>query len=105
IHGDQTLKEEQLPIRLCAFSPCFRREAGAAGKDTRGLIRMHQFHKVELMSYTTPQMSDEELTRIRTNAETVLRNLKLRYRVVLLSTQDMSFASRRTYDLELWAPG
>lgn len=105
IHREKILTETELPIRYCAFSPCFRREAGAAGKDTRGLIRMHQFHKVELMAYTTPDKSDEELMRIRTNAESVLRNLKLRYRVLLLSTQDMSFASRRTYDLELWAPG
>lgn len=105
VHRDTILEEADLPIRFCAFSPCFRREAGAAGKDTRGLIRMHQFHKVELMAYTTAEASDEELLRIRANAETVLRNLKLRYRVVLLSTRDMSFASRRTYDLELWAPG
>lgn len=105
IHREKILTEAELPIRYCAFSPCFRREAGAAGKDTRGLLRMHQFHKVELMAYTTQEGSEEELLRIRTNAETVLRNLKLRYRVLLLSTGDMSFASRRTYDLELWAPG
>jgi seryl-tRNA synthetase len=105
IHREKILTEAELPLRYTAFSPCFRREAGAAGKDTRGLIRMHQFHKVELMSYTTQEASDEELMRIRTNAETVLRNLKLRYRVILLSTGDMSFGSRKTYDLELWAPG
>jgi seryl-tRNA synthetase len=105
VHREKILDEAELPIRYCAFSPCFRREAGAAGKDTRGLIRMHQFHKVELMAYTAPEASEDELLRIRTNAETVLRNLKLRYRVVLLSTKDMSFSSRRTYDLELWAPG
>ena len=99
------LTEAELPLRYCAFSPCFRREAGAAGKDTRGLIRMHQFHKVELMAYTTAQASDEELLRIRNNAEAVLRNLKLRYRVLLLSTQDMSVNSKKTFDLELWAPG
>jgi seryl-tRNA synthetase len=105
IHREKILAESDLPLRYTAFSPCFRREAGAAGKDTRGLLRMHQFHKVELMAYTTQEGSDEELLRIRTNAETVLRNLKLRYRVLLLATQDMSFASRKTYDLELWAPG
>jgi seryl-tRNA synthetase len=105
IHRERIVPEAELPLRYCAFSPCFRREAGAAGKDTRGLIRMHQFHKVELMAYATHEQSEEEQVRIRTNAETVLRNLKLRYRVVLLSTRDMSFASRRTYDLELWCPG
>jgi len=105
IHRQSILPEERLPIRYAAFSPCFRREAGAAGRDTRGLIRMHQFHKVELMAYTTPEQSDEELLRIRTNAETILRNLKLHYRVLLLCTGDMSFGSRKTFDLELWAPG
>jgi seryl-tRNA synthetase len=105
VHRQSILPEERLPIRYAAFSPCFRREAGAAGRDTRGLIRMHQFHKVELMAYTTPERSDEELLRIRTNAETILRNLKLHYRVLLLCTGDMSFGSRKTFDLELWAPG
>ncbi len=105
MHREKILAEADLPLRYCAFSPCFRREAGAAGKDTRGLIRVHQFHKVELMAYTTPESSDEELLRIRANAETVLRNLKLRYRVLLLSTRDMSVNSRKTFDLELWAPG
>jgi seryl-tRNA synthetase len=105
MHREKILAETDLPARYCAFSPCFRREAGAAGKDTRGLIRVHQFHKVELMAYTTAEGSDEELMRIRTNAETVLRNLKLRYRVLLLATRDMSVNSKKTFDLELWAPG
>ncbi|MCE9634580.1 MAG: serine--tRNA ligase [Planctomycetes bacterium] len=105
IHRQEILAGERLPIRYCAFSPCFRREAGAAGRDTRGLIRMHQFHKVELMVYTTPEDGDAEQMRIRTNAEAVLRNLKLPYRVLLLCTGDMSVNSRRTWDLELWAPG
>lgn len=105
IHRKEILAEEQLPIRYTAFTPCFRREAGAAGTETRGLIRMHQFHKVELMSYTHPDESDAELLRIRENAETILRNLNLHYRVVLLSSGDTSFASRKTFDLELWAPG
>jgi len=105
MHREKILTEADLPLRYCAFSPCFRREAGAAGKDTRGLIRMHQFHKVELMAYTTAEKSDEELLRIRTNAETVLKNLKLRHRALLLSTRDMSVNARKTFDLELWAPG
>jgi seryl-tRNA synthetase len=105
VHRQEILPAESLPKRYCAFSPCFRREAGAAGRDTRGLIRMHQFHKVELMAYTLPEESDAEHLRIRTNAETILRNLKLHYRVLLLCTGDMSFASRKTWDLELWAPG
>jgi len=105
IHREKILSEADLPLRYCAFSPCFRREAGAAGKDTRGLMRMHQFHKVELMAYTTAEGSDEELLRIRTTAEPVLKKLKLRHRARLLSTGDMSFGSRKTYDLELWAPG
>ena len=105
IHRQEILAPEKLPIRYAAFSPCFRREAGAAGRDTRGLIRMHQFHKVELMSFTLPEESDAEHLRIRTNAETILRNLKLHYRVLLLCTGDTSFGSRKTWDLELWAPG
>ena len=105
IHRREILDEAQLPVRYTGFTPCFRREAGAAGADTRGLIRMHQFHKVELMAYTRPEDSDAELLRIRENAETVLRNLKLPYRVLLLCTGDTSFASRKTFDLEVWAPG
>lgn len=105
IHRQEILAAERLPLRYAAFSPCFRREAGAAGRDTRGLIRMHQFHKVELMSYVLPEESDAEQMRIRTNAEAVLRNLRLPYRVLLLCTGDTSFASRRTWDVELWAPG
>jgi seryl-tRNA synthetase len=105
IHRKEILDPKDLPVRYAAFSPCFRREAGAAGRDTRGLIRMHQFHKVELMAYTLPEESDAELLRIRTHAEQILRNLKLHYRVLLLCTGDMSFTSRKTYDLELWAPG
>jgi len=105
IHRQEILPAESLPRRYAAFSPCFRREAGAAGRDTRGLIRMHQFHKVELMAHVVPEESDAELLRIRGHAEAVLRNLKLHYRVVLLCTGDTSFASRKTYDLELWAPG
>ena len=105
VHRREIVAEDALPIRYTAFTPCFRREAGAAGADTRGLIRMHQFHKVELMSYTRPEDSDAELLRIRENAETILRNLGLPYRVLLLCTGDSSFASRKTFDLEVWAPG
>lgn len=105
VHRQSILKESELPVRYAAFSPCFRREAGAAGRDTRGLIRMHQFHKVELMAYALPEESDAEHLRIRTHAETILRNLRLPYRVLLLCTGDTSFASRKTWDLELWAPG
>ncbi len=105
VHAREILTQAELPIRYTAFSPCFRREAGAAGADTRGLIRMHQFHKVELMVYTLPEESDAELLRIREHAESVLRNLGLHYRVLELCTGDMSFGSARTYDLEVWAPG
>ena len=96
--------EGDFPIRMTAHTPCFRSEAGAAGRDTRGLIRMHQFDKVELVSITTPEQSDDELERMTGCAEEVLRRLELPYRVMLLCTGDMGFAARRTYDLEVWTP-
>lgn len=96
--------EADFPIRMTAHTPCFRSEAGSAGRDTRGLIRMHQFHKVELVSITTPEQSDDELERMTQCAEEVLRRLELPYRVMLLCTGDMGFAARRTYDLEVWMP-
>ena len=96
--------EGDFPIRMTAHTPCFRSEAGSAGRDTRGLIRMHQFHKVELVSITTPEQSDDELERMTQCAEEVLRRLELPYRVMLLCTGDMGFAARRTYDLEVWMP-
>jgi seryl-tRNA synthetase len=105
LHRDEILDGERLPIRYVGHTPCYRREAGAAGKDTRGLIRVHQFHKVELMTFSAANESDEEMLRIRRNAEEVLRRLGLPYRVLLLCTGDMSFAGRRTFDLEVWAPG
>jgi seryl-tRNA synthetase len=105
LHRDEIIAEEQLPLRYAAFTPCFRREAGAAGKDTRGLIRQHQFHKVELVAYTTPETSNDELERLTGNAEEVLQRLGLRYRVVALCTGDLGFASSKTYDLEVWLPG
>ncbi len=96
--------EGDFPIRMTAHTPCFRSEAGSAGRDTRGLIRMHQFHKVELVSITTPEQSDEELERMTGCAEEVLRRLELPYRVMLLCSGDMGFSARRTYDLEVWMP-
>jgi len=97
--------EDKLPMRVTAGTPCFRAEAGAAGKDTRGMIRQHQFSKVELVSVTTPEQSAEEHERMTRCAETVLQKLGLPYRVVVLSTGDMGFAARKTYDIEVWLPG
>jgi seryl-tRNA synthetase len=91
-------------MRLTAWTPCFRAEAGAAGRDTRGLIRMHQFHKVELVSIVTPEASDEEHERMTACAEKVLQLLELPYRTMLLCTGDMGFAAKKTYDLEVWLP-
>ena len=97
--------EAKLPIRVTAGTPCFRAEAGAAGKDTRGMIRQHQFSKVELVSITTPEQSPEEHERMTKCAEEVLKRLGIPYRVVVLSTGDMGFAAQKTYDLEVWLPG
>ncbi|MBK8009431.1 MAG: serine--tRNA ligase [Rhizobiales bacterium] len=97
--------EAKLPMRLTACTPCFRAEAGAAGKDTRGMIRQHQFTKVELVSITTPEQSAEEHERMLTSAEKVLQKLGLHYRVMTLCTGDMGFASTKTYDIEVWLPG
>jgi seryl-tRNA synthetase len=105
IHREEVLREDQLPIYYCAYTPCFRREAGAAGKQTRGMIRVHQFDKVELIKFVKPESSYEELEKMVANAERVLQLLGLHYRVVLLCTGDMGFASAKTYDLEVWAPG
>jgi len=99
------LNEEQLPIRFTACTPCFRAEAGAAGRDTRGMIRQHQFTKVELVSITTPEESLAEHERMLECAEKVLQKLDLHYRVMTLCTGDMGFASRKTYDIEVWLPG
>ncbi len=96
--------EGDFPIRMTAHTPCFRSEAGSAGRDTRGLIRMHQFHKVELVSVTTPEQSADELERMTQCAEEVLRRLELPYRVMLLCSGDMGFGARKTYDLEVWMP-
>ena len=99
------LEEASLPMRLTAYTPCFRAEAGSAGRDTRGMIRQHQFSKVELVSITTPEQSREELERMTACAESVLQKLGLAYRVLRLCTGDMGFGSRMTYDLEVWLPG
>jgi len=100
----QVVSEEELPMRVTALTPCFRSEAGASGKDTRGMIRQHQFNKVELVSITTPDQSVEEHERMVACAETVLKRLELPFRTMLLCTGDMGFGSRKTYDLEVWIP-
>jgi seryl-tRNA synthetase len=105
IHREEILKESQLPVRYCAYSPCFRAEAGAAGVGTRGMIRVHQFDKVELIKIVKPEHGYDELEKLVANAEKVLQLLGLHYRVVLLCTGDMGFASAKTYDIEVWAPG
>ena len=103
--ADTILDEKELPLRLTAYSPCFRSEAGAAGKDTRGMIRQHQFTKVELVSIAHPDRSDEEHERMTQAAQTVLERLELPYRTVVLCTGDMGFGARKTYDIEVWLPG
>lgn len=105
IHQSEILKEEDLPIYYTAYTPCFRREAGSYGKDTRGLIRQHQFNKVELVKFSRPEDSYDELEKLTANAEEVLKRLSLPYRVVLLCTGDMGFAAAKTYDIEVWLPG
>jgi seryl-tRNA synthetase len=102
---ESIIEESALPMRLTACTPCFRAEAGAAGKDTRGMIRQHQFTKVELVSITTPEQSAEEHERMLASAEAVLKKLGLHYRVVTLCTGDMGFAASKTYDIEVWLPG
>jgi seryl-tRNA synthetase len=102
---DSIVDEAQLPMRLTACTPCFRAEAGAAGKDTRGMIRQHQFTKVELVSITTPEQAIDEHERMTSSAEEILRRLELPYRVMTLCTGDMGFASQKTYDIEVWLPG
>jgi seryl-tRNA synthetase len=105
IHREEILPERSLPINYCAYTPCFRGEAGAAGVGTRGLIRVHQFDKVELIKIVKPERGYEEQEKMLANAERVLQLLGLHYRVILLCTGDMGFASAKTYDIEVWAPG
>ena len=102
---EQVLDEAQLPLRMTAYTPCFRAEAGAAGRDTRGMIRQHQFSKVELVSIVAPEESDAEHERMTACAEEILKRLGLHYRTMLLCSGDMGFGSRKTYDLEVWLPG
>ncbi|HHY51285.1 MAG TPA: serine--tRNA ligase, partial [Alphaproteobacteria bacterium] len=102
---DSILGHDQLPRRYTALTPCFRSEAGSAGKDTRGMIRQHQFDKVELVAITTPEASADEHEKMLTDAEDVLRRLGLHYRIVTLSTGDMGFGAQKTYDIEVWLPG
>jgi seryl-tRNA synthetase len=104
LYRDETLAEEKLPICVTAWTACFRSEAGAAGKDTRGILRQHQFQKVELFKFTHPEKSYEEHEKLLTNAETILQRLGLHYRTMLLCTGDMGFASAKTYDIEVWLP-
>jgi len=105
IHSGETLDEEQLPLYYTAYTPCFRSEAGSYGKDTRGLIRQHQFEKVELVKFVTPETSGEELESLLHDAEEVLQLLKLPYRVVTLCSGDLGFSATKTYDIEVWLPG
>jgi seryl-tRNA synthetase len=105
IYRDEILDAAQLPIHFTAYTPCFRSEAGSYGKDTRGLIRQHQFEKVELVKFTEPEHSWEELEKLVADAEEILQLLNLHYRVITLSTGDMSFSSAKTYDIEVWLPG
>ena len=104
IHQDEVLDEAQLPLYYTAYTPCFRSEAGSYGKDTRGLIRQHQFNKVELVKFTTPQSSYDELESLLDNAETILKKLELPYQVVELCSGDLGFSAAKTYDIEVWMP-
>lgn len=104
LHANEILAMDQMPLYYTAYTPCFRAEAGAAGRDTRGIIRQHQFNKVELVKFTTPESSYDELEKLTNNAEEVLRRLNLPYRVVELCTGDMGFSSAMTYDIEVWLP-
>jgi len=105
LHRGEIISKDLLPLRYVAYSPCFRREAGSYGRDTRGLIRLHQFNKVELYWYSTPEKSEEALEQITSDAESVLQELELPYRVIQLCTGDLGFSAKKTYDLEVWLPG
>jgi len=102
---EQVLDEAKLPLRMTAYTPCFRAEAGAAGKDTRGMIRQHQFSKVEMVSIVAPEQAEAEHERMTNCAEEILKRLGLHFRTMLLCSGDMGFGSRKTYDLEVWLPG
>ncbi|HEX2610033.1 MAG TPA: serine--tRNA ligase, partial [Gemmatimonadales bacterium] len=105
LHREEILEEERLPIRYTAYTPCFRSEAGSYGKDVRGLIRQHQFNKVELVNFATPETSYEALETMTRSAEKILQLLDLPYRVMALATGDMGLSAAKTYDLEVWLPG
>jgi len=105
IYADEILDGDKLPLYATAYTPCFRREAGAAGKDTRGLLRVHQFDKVEMVKWTKPEDSYDELEKMTNNAEEVFKRLDIPYRVILLVTGDMGISAAKTYDIEAWAPG
>jgi seryl-tRNA synthetase len=105
IHRDEILDQKRLPISYVAYSACFRSEAGSHGKDTRGLIRQHQFNKVELVKFTTPETSYQELEKLLQDAEQVLKELGLHYRVMVLCSGDLGFSAAKTYDIEVWLPG
>jgi seryl-tRNA synthetase len=105
LHSDEIFEEADLPRRYTAYSPCFRREAGAAGKDTRGILRVHQFDKVEMVFFEKPEASTEALEWLTGRAEVILQRLGLAYRVLLMATRDMGFVQAKKYDLEVWAPG
>jgi seryl-tRNA synthetase len=102
---DETLDLEKLPISLCAYTPCFRSEAGSYGRDVRGIIRQHQFQKVELVKFARPDQSYEQLEKLTADAEDILQRLGLAYRTVVLCSGDFSFSSAKTYDIEVWLPG
>ena len=105
LHRGEIIPRDLLPLRYVAYSPCFRREAGSYGRDTRGLIRLHQFNKVELYWFSTPERSEDALEQITSDAESVLQELELPYRVIQLCTGDLGFSAKKTYDLEVWLPG
>ncbi|MBN2753578.1 MAG: serine--tRNA ligase [Candidatus Goldbacteria bacterium] len=105
IHRDEILPEKSLPVCYTAYTPCFRKEAGSYGKDMKGIVRMHQFNKVELVKFTTPESSYDELEKLLKDAESILQKLNLHYRILLLSTGDMTFSSAKTYDIEVWHEG
>jgi seryl-tRNA synthetase len=105
LYRNEVLDAAQLPVSLTAYTPCFRSEAGSYGKDVRGIIRQHQFQKVEMVKFTRPEHSYEQLERLTHDAEEVLQNLGLHYRVVALSTGDIGFSAAKTYDIEVWLPG
>ena len=104
LHRDEILSEGELPKKYCAFTPCFRSEAGAAGRDTRGIIRVHQFSKVEMVYFTKPEYSQQALEDMVKDAENILQQLELPYRIVSLCTGDIGFSAAKTYDLEVWLP-